>query len=73
MLSVHANTVEEVPQAIEEVKVVLRKMHHGQDDFFSIWDMREGMAQLDKNQQSDKKSHWEVSQDFRYLSVVLGL
>ncbi|MDE0687143.1 MAG: ABC transporter permease [Candidatus Poribacteria bacterium] len=48
MLSVHANTVEEVPQAIEEVKIVLRKMHHGQDDFFSIWDMREGMAQLDK-------------------------
>jgi putative ABC transport system permease protein len=48
MLSVHANTVEEVPQAIEEVKVVLRKMHKGQDDFFSIWDMREGMAQLDK-------------------------
>lgn len=48
MLSVHANTVEEVPQAIEEVKVVLRKMHNGQDDFFSIWDMREGMAQLDK-------------------------
>jgi putative ABC transport system permease protein len=48
MLSVHANTVEEVPQAIEEVKTVLRKMHHGQDDFFSIWDMREGMAQLDK-------------------------
>lgn len=48
MLSVHANTVEEVPQAIEEVKTVLRRMHHGQDDFFSIWDMREGMAQLDK-------------------------
>ncbi len=48
MLSVHAHTVEEVPQAIEEVKTVLRKMHKGQDDFFSIWDMREGMAQLDK-------------------------
>ena len=48
MLSVHANTVEEVPQAIEEVKVVLRKMHNGEDDFFSIWDMREGMAQLEK-------------------------
>ena len=48
MLSVHAHTVEEVPQAIEEVKVVLRKMHNGEDDFFSIWDMREGMAQLDK-------------------------
>ena len=48
MLSVHAHTVEEVPQAIEEVKMVLRKTHKGQDDFFSIWDMREGMAQLDK-------------------------
>ena len=48
MLSVHAHTVEEVPQAIEEVKAVLRKTHNGQDDFFSIWDMREGMAQLDK-------------------------
>ena len=48
MLSVHAHTVEEVPQAIEEVKIVLRKTHNGQDDFFSIWDMREGMAQLDK-------------------------
>ena len=48
MLSVHAHTVEEVPQAIEEVKTVLRRMHKGQDDFFSIWDMREGMAQLDK-------------------------
>ena len=48
MLSVHAHTVEEVPQAIEEVKTVLRKLHKGQDDFFSIWDMREGMAQLDK-------------------------
>ena len=48
MLSVHANTVEEVPQAIEEVKTVIRKRHKGQDDFFSIWDMREGMAQLDK-------------------------
>ena len=48
MLSVHAHTVEEVPQAIEEVKAVLRKTHNGEDDFFSIWDMREGMAQLDK-------------------------
>ena len=48
MLSVHAHTVEEVPEAIEEVKIVLRKRHKGQDDFFSIWDMREGMAQLDK-------------------------
>ena len=48
MLSVHAHTVEEVPKAIEEVKDVLRKRHKGQDDFFSIWDMQAGMAQLEK-------------------------
>ena len=48
MLSVQANTVEDVPKAIEEVKTVLRKLHNNQDDFFSIWDMREGMAQLEK-------------------------
>ena len=48
MLSVHVHDVEDIPQAIEEVKDVLRKRHKGQDDFFSIWDMREGMAQLDK-------------------------
>lgn len=48
MLSVHANTVDEVPAAIEEVKAVLRKRHKNQDDFFSLRDMREGMAQLDK-------------------------
>lgn len=48
MLSVQANTVEDVPKAIEEVKTVIRKLHNNQDDFFSIWDMREGMAQLEK-------------------------
>lgn len=48
MLSVHANTVEEVPQAIEEVKSVIRKRHKNQDDFFMLRDMREGMAQLEK-------------------------
>ena len=48
MLSVHANTVEEVPQAIEEVKAVIRKRHKNQDDFFMVRDMREGMAQLEK-------------------------
>lgn len=48
MLSVHANTVEEVPKAIEEVKEVMRTRHKNQDDFFSLRDMREGMAQLDK-------------------------
>ncbi len=48
MLSVHANTVEDIPNAIEEVKAVLRARHKNQDDFFSLRDMREGMAQLDK-------------------------
>ncbi|MCY4402101.1 MAG: ABC transporter permease [Candidatus Poribacteria bacterium] len=48
MLSVQANTVEDVPKAIEEVKEVMRKRHNNQDDFFSLRDMREGMAQLDK-------------------------
>jgi len=48
MLSVQANTVEDVPKAIEEVKEVMRKRHKNQDDFFDLRDMREGMAQLDK-------------------------
>ncbi|MDE0315806.1 MAG: ABC transporter permease [Candidatus Poribacteria bacterium] len=48
MLSVHANTVDDVPKAIEEVKEVMRSRHKNQDDFFSLRDMREGMAQLDK-------------------------
>lgn len=48
MLSVHANTVDDVPKAIEEVKAVMRDRHKNQDDFFSLRDMREGMAQLEK-------------------------
>ena len=48
MLSVHANTVDDVPKAIEEVKEVMRKRHKNQDDFFDLRDMREGMAQLEK-------------------------
>ncbi|RKU08998.1 multidrug ABC transporter substrate-binding protein [Candidatus Poribacteria bacterium] len=48
MLSVQANTVDDVPKAIEEVKEVMRKRHKNQDDFFDLRDMREGMAQLDK-------------------------
>lgn len=48
MLSVHANTVEDIPNAIEEVKAVLRARHKNQDDFFRLRDMREGMAQLEK-------------------------
>lgn len=45
---VYANTVEDVPKAIEEVKAVIRKRHRNQDDFIRVFDMREGMAQLEK-------------------------
>lgn len=45
---VYANTVEDVPKAIEEVKAVIRKRHRNQDDFVRIFDMRQGMAQLEK-------------------------
>ena len=45
---VYANTVEDVPKAIEEVKAVIRKRHRNQDDFIGIFDMRQGMAQLEK-------------------------
>ena len=48
MLSVHANTVDDVPKAIEEVKEVMRTRHKNQDDFYDLRDMREGMAQLEK-------------------------
>ena len=45
---VYANTVEDVPKAIEEVKAVIRQRHKNQDDFIGIFDMRQGMAQLEK-------------------------
>lgn len=45
---VYAKTVDDVPKAIEEVKAVIRKRHKNQDDFIRIFDMREGMAQLEK-------------------------
>ena len=45
---VYAHTVEDVPKAIEEVKAVLRKRHRNQDDFVSIFEMRAGIAQLEK-------------------------
>jgi len=47
-ITVWAHTVEDVPKAIEEVKVVMRKRHRNQDDFFSISEMRAGVAQLEK-------------------------
>ena len=45
---VYAHTVEDVPKAIEEVKAVIRKRHKNQDDFIRIFEMRSGMAQLEK-------------------------
>jgi len=45
---VYAKSPEVVSKAIEEVKAVIRKRHRNRDDFVRIWDMREGMAQLEK-------------------------
>ena len=47
-ITVYANTVDDVPQAVEEVKTVIRKRHRNQDDFIEIFEMQAGMAQLDK-------------------------
>ena len=47
-IAVKAHTVETVPKAIEEVKSVIRKRHNNQDDFFVIFDIRAGVAELGK-------------------------
>ena len=47
-IMVFANTVDAVPKAIEEVKTVIRKRHKNEDDFIRIFEMRAGMAQLQK-------------------------
>ena len=47
-ITVYAHTVDDVPQAVEEVKTVIRKRHRNQDDFIEIFEMQAGMAQLDK-------------------------
>ena len=47
-ISIYAHTVDDVPEAIEEVKTVIRKRHRNQDDFVGIFEMRKGMAQLEK-------------------------
>ena len=46
--SIYAHTVDDVPRAIEEVKTVIRKRHRNQNDFMGIFEMRTGMAQLEK-------------------------
>ena len=45
---VYAHTIDAVPKAVEEVKTVIRKRHRDQDDFVNIFQMRAGMAQLEK-------------------------
>lgn len=47
-IAVRAHTVEVIPKAIEEVKSVIRKRHNNQDDFFVIFDIRAGVAELGK-------------------------
>ena len=47
-IAVKAHTVEVIPKAIEEVKSVMRKRHNNQDDFFVIFDIRTGVAELEK-------------------------
>ena len=44
----YAQTVADIPKAIEEVKTVIRKRHRNQDDFIGIFEMRKGVAQLEK-------------------------
>ena len=45
---VYANTVEDVPNAVREVKEVIRKRHNGEDNFVKIYEMRKGIRDLEK-------------------------
>ena len=45
---VYANTVDDVPSAVREVKEVIRKRHKGEDNFVKIYEMRRGIRQLEK-------------------------
>ncbi len=45
---VFVHRVEDMPKAIEEVKAVIRKRHRNQDSFVHIFEMRKGIAQLEK-------------------------
>ena len=47
-ISGYTRTVADIPKAIEEIKTVIRKRHRNQDDFIGIFEMRKGMAQLEK-------------------------
>lgn len=45
---VYANTVDDVPNAVNEVREVIRRMHKGEDRFVKIFEMRKGIRQLEK-------------------------
>ncbi len=45
---VYANNVDVVPQAVQEVKEVIRKRHNGEDKFVKFYEMRKGIRQLEK-------------------------
>ena len=47
-IAVHVHTVKNMPQAIAEVKTVIRKRHRNKDDFFGTFDVRLGLARLMK-------------------------
>ena len=48
-IAVHVHTVEDMPQAIAEVKTVIKKRHRNRDDFFGTFDVRLGLAQPTPN------------------------
>ena len=45
---VYANSVENVPDAVREVKEVIRSRHQGEDNFVKIYEMRKGIRHLEK-------------------------
>lgn len=45
---VYANTVVDVPTAVQEVKEVIRRRHKGENNFVKIFEMRKGIRQLEK-------------------------
>ena len=59
MISVQAKNMDLVDKAKEEVTEVIRKRHRNQDNFFNVWEMKEGMEQL-----------FKIS---RVIKIVLGV
>jgi putative ABC transport system permease protein len=46
MITVQAKNLDLLEKAKAEVKAIVRKQHRNQDNFFNLWEMREGMEQL---------------------------